>query len=201
MRLAALSDHSSMQPTRSLPAEAGRRGPRLGLPIWSCSGWGLPSSGAHATARWSLTPPFHPYRRPKPSAVCLCGTFHRRRSCSALPALTTGHPALWSPDFPPAQRSPAYGRSVTPCEPVEIEKRTATRSRVVSRVRRPTPHSKGCARISGRSQRRHCASPDGPSAEAASNGNRRRPLRLQAEQSPASADLPDACRPATQAAR
>ena len=30
-------------------------------PIWSCSGWGLPSRLGHPSRWWSLTPPFHPY--------------------------------------------------------------------------------------------------------------------------------------------
>src|SRR5688572_29481935 len=32
-------------------------------PIWSCSGWGLPSRPGCPDRWWSLTPPFHP---------CLC---------------------------------------------------------------------------------------------------------------------------------
>ena len=35
-------------------------------PIWSCSGWGLPSQPGHPGCWWSLTPPFHP---------CLCRLF------------------------------------------------------------------------------------------------------------------------------
>ncbi len=38
-----------------------RRGPRHGLPIWSCSGWGLPSHRVLPPARCALTAPFHPY--------------------------------------------------------------------------------------------------------------------------------------------
>ena len=33
------------------------------LPIWSCCGRSLPCSGTLITARWALTPPFHPYRQ------------------------------------------------------------------------------------------------------------------------------------------
>jgi len=29
-------------------------------PIWSCSGWGLPSQPGRPGCWWSLTPPFHP---------------------------------------------------------------------------------------------------------------------------------------------
>ena len=43
------------------------------------------------------------------TAVCFCGTFHRRRYRSAVPALTAGRPALWSPDFPPPPHSRGAG--------------------------------------------------------------------------------------------
>ena len=42
--------------------------------------------------RWALTPPFHPY----PCGRCIfCATFR-----GSLRAAVSGHPALWSPDFP-----------------------------------------------------------------------------------------------------
>jgi len=34
------------------------------LPIWSCSGRGLPSLPRHRGNWWALTPPFHPYPAP-----------------------------------------------------------------------------------------------------------------------------------------
>ncbi len=37
-------------------------------PVWSCSGWGLPSHPSHLGCWWSLAPPFHPYLRTQ--AVC-----------------------------------------------------------------------------------------------------------------------------------
>jgi hypothetical protein len=40
------------------------------IPAWPCSLWGLPGRPHCCERRWSLTPPFHPYRKP---AVCLCG--------------------------------------------------------------------------------------------------------------------------------
>src|SRR5438270_12137484 len=43
--------------------------------------------------RWALTPPFHPY--PFGRSV-FCATFR-----GSLRAVVNGHPALWSPDFPP----------------------------------------------------------------------------------------------------
>jgi len=45
------------QPTRI------QRGPRLWIPIWSCSEWGFPSPRLLPAARCALTAPFHPYRR------------------------------------------------------------------------------------------------------------------------------------------
>ena len=58
-----LDDHSSAtnvtvrlkRPTRI------HRGSRYRIPIWSCSGRGLPSPRLLPTARCALTAPFHPY--------------------------------------------------------------------------------------------------------------------------------------------
>ena len=60
-----VDDHSSAtnvtvrlkRPTRI------RRGSRHQIPIWSCSGRGLPSPRLLPTARCALTAPFHPYLR------------------------------------------------------------------------------------------------------------------------------------------
>ena len=46
-------------------------------------------------ARWALTPPFHPYRAPRGTAVSFLWRFPSDRSARALP----GTVALWSPDF------------------------------------------------------------------------------------------------------
>ncbi len=54
-------------------------------------------------ARWSLTPPFHPYRINP--AVCFLRHFPSAQFARALPSITPGHLALWSPDFPPAVSS------------------------------------------------------------------------------------------------
>ena len=67
-------------------------------PTRSCSGWGLPSVRPHERTWRALTSPFH--LRPVPGGAGLspfCGTFPR-----SLGAAVSGHPALWSPDFPPA---------------------------------------------------------------------------------------------------
>jgi hypothetical protein len=47
--------------------------------------------------RWALTPPFHPYPNGR---YVFCATFR-----GSLRAAVNGHPALWSPDFPPLRRS------------------------------------------------------------------------------------------------
>ena len=85
------------RPDRGLP---GRRR----LPIWPCSGWGLPSSRCHHRDWCALTAPFHPYparRRGGLLSVAL--------SVGSPPLAVSQHPALRSPDFPP--RRPAVGRS------------------------------------------------------------------------------------------
>ena len=85
-----------LRPTRK------RRGPRHRFPIWSCSGWGLPSRSVLPPARCALTAPFHPYQFPG-------GIFSVALSVGSRPPGITWHPALWSPDFPPrfaAERLP-----------------------------------------------------------------------------------------------
>ncbi len=56
--------------------------------------------------RWALTPPFHPYPCGR---FIFCATFR-----GSLRAAVSGHPALWSPDFPPRCRSdrPAHSSTV-----------------------------------------------------------------------------------------
>ena len=64
------------------PAVAAYPGARAGhprtLPVWPCSGWGLPSRAGHPARWWSLTPPFHPYRAPPPfgEAPAVCSLWH-----------------------------------------------------------------------------------------------------------------------------
>jgi hypothetical protein len=78
-------------------------------PIWSCSGWGLPSRPGYPNRWWSLTPPFHP---------CLCraprlaqtspGAGHRRSAfCGTVRRVTP-------PGRYPATRSVELGLSSGP---------------------------------------------------------------------------------------
>ena len=60
------------QPTR-IP-----RGPRVWIPIWSCSRWGFPCHVMLPCVRCALTAPFHPYLLPKQIwRYIFCGTFRR----------------------------------------------------------------------------------------------------------------------------
>ncbi len=52
-----------MQPTRT------QCGPHFGVPIWSCSKWGLPCRIMLPCTRCALTAPFHPYQ-PKHKMFC-----------------------------------------------------------------------------------------------------------------------------------
>ena len=89
-----------------LPGSLGRATLRRS-PIWSCSGWGLPSQPGRPSCWWSLTPPFHP---------CLCrapqarlhepgGLGHRRSAfCGTVRRVTP-------PGRYPATRSVELGLS------------------------------------------------------------------------------------------
>ena len=79
-----------------------RRGPRHGFPIWSCSGWGLPSRSVLPPVRCALTAPFHPYRFPG-------GMLSVALSVGSRPPGVTWHPALRSPDFPPRPNTASDG--------------------------------------------------------------------------------------------
>ncbi len=88
------------RPDRGLP---GRRR----LPIWPCSGWGLPSSRCHHRDWCALTAPFHPYparRRGGLLSVAL--------SVGLPPLAVSQHPALRSPDFPPRRPACAVAEAI-----------------------------------------------------------------------------------------
>jgi len=67
------------------PALAQGPRPRPRPPSWPCSGWGLPSRRSHLRRWWSLTPPFHPYPRTDPGAVCFLWHYPAGHPGSALP--------------------------------------------------------------------------------------------------------------------
>src|SRR5215218_3078279 len=76
------------------------------LPVWPCSGWGLPSHPRHRGCWWSLTPPFHPYRTLARPAVCFlwhCPAGHpgwalpTTLPCGARTFLGTGEPVTRPP--------------------------------------------------------------------------------------------------------
>ena len=110
-----VDDHSSAtnvtvrlkRPTRI------RRGSRHQIPIWSCSGRGLPSPRLLPTARCALTAPFHPYLRTG-------GFLSAALSVGSRPPGVTWHPALRSPDFPPSRRT-WRARSVDSDHPADLQ--------------------------------------------------------------------------------
>jgi hypothetical protein len=76
------------------------------LSIWSCSGWGLPSSRRHHRDWCALTTPFHPYQGAPysglPFPTCtwrsiFCGTFLRVTPTGRYPAPCSTEPGLSSP--------------------------------------------------------------------------------------------------------
>ena len=72
-------------------------------PIWSCTGWGLPSISGHPEIWCALTAPFHPYPGPNAARHPVRGGIFSVALSFALPRLhVMKHPALWCSDFPPA---------------------------------------------------------------------------------------------------
>ena len=68
-----------------LPGTQARRA-TSSSPIWSFSGWGLPSRRRHRLRWCALTAPFHPCRGLSPEAVCFLWHFPWDRSRWALPS-------------------------------------------------------------------------------------------------------------------
>ena len=89
-----LCDHPSVRPTWEC-----RRADHP-LPVWPCSGWGLPSRPGHP-GRWcALTAPFHPHLCPIPRGRAIGGLFSVALSCGSPRLAASQHPVLWSPDLP-----------------------------------------------------------------------------------------------------
>jgi len=59
---AASSGPPGARTGRAAPCRGNPCGCPYVAPAWPCSRWGLPGRPGHPGRRWSLTPPFHPYR-------------------------------------------------------------------------------------------------------------------------------------------
>ena len=71
------------------------------IPAWPCSWLGLPGRSCYQLRRWSLTPPFHPYRRLQSSDCDRIGGLFLWPYPAGFPAPgVTRHHVLWSADFP-----------------------------------------------------------------------------------------------------
>jgi len=123
-------DHSSRTPVAGTSHQRPTQGHRAGSPSAPCGasplyavllrvGFAMPL--ALPSARWALTPPFHPYgpRRAR-------GLFSVALSSRFPSPGVTRHPALWSSDFPPAFRPAitwvsATARSVVPIGPATTD--------------------------------------------------------------------------------
>jgi hypothetical protein len=84
-------------------------------PIWSCSGWGLPSSRCHHRDWCALTAPFHPYQvilysgspfHTGPWRFVFCGTILRVTPTGRYPAPCSTEPGLSSLRRVDEERSP-----------------------------------------------------------------------------------------------
>ena len=95
-------------PGRRLAATAFGRAALDGIPIRACSGRGLPRRQSPGRRAWALTPRFHPClclpRRPHQAAAssAIGGVISVALSLGSPRVAVSDLPALWSPDFPPA---------------------------------------------------------------------------------------------------
>ncbi len=100
-----------MQPTRRLGRAALLSPEGYRLPIWSCSGWGLPCRSGHPGRGELLPRLFTLTRKPRNEAYAPSGRsggiFSVALSLGSPPLGVTQHPALWSSDFPPSGKNPA----------------------------------------------------------------------------------------------
>src|SRR5262245_63127813 len=91
---------------------------QLMLPVWPCTGWGLPSQASHPACWCALTAPFHPYWGCRLSALgkklirladsrkptAPSGLLSVALSLTLRPVDVIHHPVLRCPDFPPIPR-------------------------------------------------------------------------------------------------
>jgi len=123
-----------LRPTRELGRAALERSP-----IWSCTGWGLPSFPGHPGNWCALTAPFHPYPMTSRRAGMSPGGILSVALSFALPRLhVMKHPALRCSDFPPdqkmIQRSPGLLRPFILILPVNNSLTTGTIFQTVAPV-------------------------------------------------------------------
>ena len=104
-RTISLSDH-----TRDPFRRSGTRAGHSRIPYLALLPTGFSVPPRSRSARWALTPPFHPYHPTFAGRVrryVLCGTVRRRASRPNLPRVSPDRAgvarrrALWSSDFPP----------------------------------------------------------------------------------------------------
>ena len=88
-----------LRPTRELG-----RATLKSSPIWSCTGWGLPSFPGHPENWCALTAPFHPYPAPDRIVLVPGGILSVALSFASPRLHVMKHPALRCSDFPPDQR-------------------------------------------------------------------------------------------------
>ncbi len=94
-RVMSLNGHLSRPAvTGRLKRPTRRQTGRLMPPVRSCFGWGLHGPLLLPEGRWSLTPPFHPYRN---AAVYFCCTFPGVASARRYLASCPAKPGLSSP--------------------------------------------------------------------------------------------------------
>src|SRR5262245_42565013 len=107
---AALLRRSSALPARSHSEECFGRAALDGAPIRACSGRGLPRRRSPGCRAWALTPRFQPClilpaprlsQRVRGSAA-IGGVVSVALSLGFPRVAVSDLPALWSPDFPPA---------------------------------------------------------------------------------------------------
>jgi hypothetical protein len=83
--------------------------PHHGIPIWPCSGWGLPSHELLPVARCALTAPFHPYPSPfsRKRAVYFLLHFPWVHTPQALPGTLLCGARTFLPPPPPRRQQAA----------------------------------------------------------------------------------------------
>ena len=154
--------HRASRPKASFSPRRANRTGRPFNPLFDLAPRGAcHAGGALAPPRWSLAPPFHPYRLA--AAVCSLWRFPSAAFAAALPALTAGPSALRSPDFPhPCGRDRSHARS----HGENVKDRGRGCGRTLCRPPAPGPF-----RRTRRSSR--CGPRSAPRTAAASCGSRR----------------------------